>query len=169
MNILRKLFGGKRLQAKADDYPMEKFQNRSIGFNFQYPKGWEKEFREGALVITPANANTSYLAITMIASNNEDFSKSPAKECESFITHQCTNFLDYRLLWKRPFKLSSEHTAIEYSFDFTDPHGPFRSIALVAARRDNLAWLFSLDVSGLRPDVQSSEVTFHKIVRSLSL
>ena len=122
-----------------------------------------------SLVLNPAGANPGRLAMTMIAGTNEDFSKSPAQDCEGFISIQRMNFRDYRLLWKRSFKLASGQTAIEYSFEFTDPHGPFRSIAVVAARRDRSAWLFSLDISGLRSEIQSGEDAFRRIVTSLSL
>jgi hypothetical protein len=158
-----------RPPAERETSPMETYRNQSLGLSFLYPQGWDKVLQDGGLVITSPDAPITHLAITMIAGENEDFSKTPVQHCEDFIRLQSDNFRDYLLLWRRNAPLSSGHTAIEYAFDFADSRGPFRSMAVVAVRRDSRARLFSLDVSGMRSAVQSSEALCYRIINSLSL
>lgn len=147
----------------------EIFQNRSIGFSFQYPQGWQSVFRDGGLVLNPPGANQGRLAITMLAAASETSSETPAEMCRGFLAIQSGNFQAYQRLWEKPFRLSSGHEALEYAFDFTDPHGPFRSIAVIAIRRGQQDEFFSLDVSGLRVEIKLGEENFRNIVKSLTL
>ncbi|MBN2117360.1 MAG: hypothetical protein JW730_12350 [Anaerolineales bacterium] len=147
----------------------EIFQNRSIGFSFQYPQGWQSTFRDGGLVLNPPSGNKGYLAITMLVASSGSSSESPAEMYRGFLAMQSGNFQGYQRLWEKPIKLSSGHEALEYAFDFTDPHGPFRSIAVIAIRRGQQDEFFSLDVSGLRVEIKLGEEKFRNIVKSLTL
>lgn len=147
----------------------ETFRNRSIGFSFQYPQEWQSVFQNGGLVLNPPGRNPGYLAITMLVGSSRISSESSAELCRRYLAIQSGNFQGYQRLWEKPFNLSSGHEALEYAFDFTDPHGPFRSIAVVAVRRDQQDEIFSLDVSGMRVEIKLGEENFRKIVEGLTL
>jgi hypothetical protein len=148
----------------------ETFRNRSIGFSFQYPQGWQSAFRDGGLVLNPPGANPGHLAITMLVASSGISLESPTEILQGFLAVQPGNFQGYQRLWEKPFRLSSGQEALEYSFDFADLHfGPFRSVAVVAVRRGQQDEFFSLDVSGVRTEIKLGEDNFRKIVESLSL
>lgn len=148
------------------------YVNEQLGFSFEYPMGWYKDFSGGKLFIRPSNAETVLVSgrtvlspyITMLV--REGIVENPSRFYKCFLSEQPANFVEYRLERKRPFKLPSGEEALEWSFEFSRGSYYFTAVSIIAAKRDNI---FLLDGSCLNSQIGYLENTFRKVIRSLSL
>lgn len=163
-------------QKPASNIAFDTLSNSTFGFSFIYPEGWQREIVDSALIISPPDAkrlpapagsnDTCAIAITLIIARKADIT-SPEAFLEDWARINSAGFPDHQLLKKSAFRLTSGHAAIELSFGFTHQNTyPFGAVAVRAVRQDIL---FSLDVSGLRSQIESREAMCHEIVTSLRL